>query len=47
VPRESFVVVLFDDFPGLTACKPLPVQRARTLCALAADFGSEVHISQE
>jgi CRP-like cAMP-binding protein len=26
---------------------PLPVRLARRLCALAADFGSEVHISQE
>jgi CRP-like cAMP-binding protein len=27
--------------------QPLPVRLARRLCALAADFGSEVHISQE
>jgi CRP/FNR family cyclic AMP-dependent transcriptional regulator len=27
--------------------QPLPVRLARQLCALAADFGSEVHISQE
>ena len=26
---------------------PLPVRLARRLCALASDFGSEVHISQE
>src|SRR3979411_2728063 len=26
--------------------QPLPVRLARRLCALAADFGSEVHISQ-
>jgi CRP-like cAMP-binding protein len=27
--------------------QPLPIRLARRLCALAADFGSEVHISQE
>ncbi len=27
--------------------QPLPVRLARRLCALASDFGSEVHISQE
>ena len=27
--------------------QPLPVRLARRLCALAADYGSEVHISQE
>ena len=27
--------------------QPLPVRLARRLCALATDFGSEVHISQE
>jgi len=27
--------------------QPLPVRLARRLCALAADFGSEVHISQQ
>ncbi len=27
--------------------QPLPVRLARRLCALAAEFGSEVHISQE
>jgi CRP/FNR family transcriptional regulator, cyclic AMP receptor protein len=27
--------------------RPLPVRLARRLCALASDFGSEVHISQE
>ncbi|KPF97500.1 Crp/Fnr family transcriptional regulator [Rhodopseudomonas palustris] len=27
--------------------QPLPVRLARRLCALAADFGAEVHISQE
>ena len=27
--------------------QPLPVRLARRLCALAVDFGSEVHISQE
>jgi CRP-like cAMP-binding protein len=27
--------------------QPLAVRLARRLCALAADFGSEVHISQE
>ncbi|SFJ00613.1 Crp/Fnr family transcriptional regulator [Bradyrhizobium sp. Gha] len=27
--------------------QPLPVRLARRLCALGADFGSEVHISQE
>ena len=27
--------------------QPLAVRMARRLCALAADFGSEVHISQE
>jgi CRP/FNR family cyclic AMP-dependent transcriptional regulator len=27
--------------------QPLPVRLARRLCALADDFGSEVHISQE
>ena len=27
--------------------QPLPARLARRLCALAADFGSEVHISQE
>jgi CRP-like cAMP-binding protein len=27
--------------------QPLPVRLARRLCALAEDFGSEVHISQE
>ncbi len=27
--------------------QPLPVRLAQRLCALAADFGSEVHISQE
>ena len=27
--------------------QPLPVRLARRLCALAADFGSEVQISQE
>ena len=27
--------------------QPLQVRLARRLCALAADFGSEVHISQE
>ena len=27
--------------------RPLPARLARRLCALAADFGSEVHISQE
>jgi CRP/FNR family transcriptional regulator, cyclic AMP receptor protein len=27
--------------------QPLPVRLARRLVALAADFGSEVHISQE
>lgn len=27
--------------------QPLPVRLARRLCALAADFGTEVHISQE
>src|SRR3979411_1225451 len=26
---------------------PLPVRLARRLCALASDYGSEVHISQE
>ncbi|MDU3129439.1 MAG: helix-turn-helix domain-containing protein, partial [Bradyrhizobium sp.] len=26
---------------------PLPIRLARRLCALAEDFGSEVHISQE
>jgi CRP-like cAMP-binding protein len=26
---------------------PLPVRLARRLCALAEDYGSEVHISQE
>ncbi|HUO00561.1 MAG TPA: Crp/Fnr family transcriptional regulator [Bradyrhizobium sp.] len=29
------------------ALQPLPVRLARRLCALASDFGSEVHISQE
>jgi CRP-like cAMP-binding protein len=29
------------------AAQPLPVRLARRLCALASDFGSEVHISQE
>jgi CRP-like cAMP-binding protein len=27
--------------------QPLPVRMARRLCALADDYGSEVHISQE
>jgi CRP-like cAMP-binding protein len=27
--------------------QPLPVRMARRLCALAEDYGSEVHISQE
>src|SRR5206468_8022295 len=27
--------------------QPLPIRLARRLCALAADFGSEVHISQQ
>ena len=27
--------------------QPLPIRLARRLCALAEDFGSEVHISQE
>ena len=27
--------------------QPLPIRLARRLCALASDFGSEVHISQE
>jgi CRP-like cAMP-binding protein len=27
--------------------QPLPVRLARRLCALGADYGSEVHISQE
>jgi CRP-like cAMP-binding protein len=27
--------------------QPLPVRLARRLCALAEDYGSEVHISQE
>ena len=27
--------------------QPLPVRLARRLCALASDFGAEVHISQE
>ena len=26
---------------------PLPVRLARRLCALATDFGSDIHISQE
>jgi CRP/FNR family transcriptional regulator, cyclic AMP receptor protein len=30
-----------------SALQPLPVRLARRLCALASDFGSEVHISQE
>jgi len=27
--------------------QPLPIRLARRLCALADDFGAEVHISQE
>src|SRR6201996_8345471 len=30
-----------------TGVEPLPVRLARRLCALASDYGSEVHISQE
>ena len=30
-----------------SALQPLPVRLARRLCALASDYGSEVHISQE
>jgi CRP-like cAMP-binding protein len=30
-----------------SALQPLPVRLARRLCALASDFGSEVHISQQ
>ena len=30
-----------------SVAQPLPVRLARRLCALASDFGSEVHISQE
>jgi CRP/FNR family transcriptional regulator, cyclic AMP receptor protein len=30
-----------------SALQPLPVRLARRLCALATEFGSEVHISQE
>ena len=32
---------------GESVLQPLPVRLARRLCALATDFGSEVHISQE
>src|ERR1700748_1817894 len=35
-----------ERLDGVTV-QPLPVRLARRLCALASDFGSEVHISQE
>jgi CRP/FNR family transcriptional regulator, cyclic AMP receptor protein len=35
-----------ERMDGVTV-QPLPVRLARRLCALASDFGSEVHISQE
>ena len=42
---------LVDGSQGFTILStvpgPLPVRLARRLCALASDFGSEVHISQE
>jgi len=41
----------YRDLLGLRTARlgpiPLPVRLARRLCALASDFGSEVHISQE
>src|SRR5262252_5005180 len=45
--REDFLNHLESERMEESMLQPLPVRLARRLCALAEDFGSEVHISQE